>query len=517
MAELLTNQWNLLVAEETGADGTKEAGRWRIRAALWPREAGGRDLRGGRPYRPPSFPGGPRRWRDAAPDEDAWRTLLADVEPGRRAGVLLREAAWTSGLTAPWILGEAATVDLQAARGRYLSLLGLAAVPGAPAPPEGPAAWLLPGDGASQPYPVRLGRPHAEPAHSLLVAFARAAAAGRWAPPTAGGPGPAAEETGPGGREEAAPATDPEVLRLEAALLAGTERAERRAAALEREIEEGADAERLREDANLILARLPQIRRGAGRIALEGFEGEPREIELDPKLSAAENAERLYALAARRERAARRLPDVLGQTRARVEALRAGLGTLAASGPSEALWELAGGRPEEPGRKRDGDGSRLPYRRYVSSGGLEIRVGRGAKQNDELTFHHSHTEDISAPRPAGARRPRHPALGPEGRESAPAGPPGGGRGGRGAQRGAAQRHGRGRLDAAEVRSQPPQGAAGRRRARTSADRVRRAQRGAPGPAEAVRLGPRVRTPRAPPPPAPRRAQRTPPRRGRARR
>ncbi len=394
VAELLTNQWNLLVAEETGADGTKEAGRWRIRAALWPREAGGRDLRGGRPYRPPSFPGGPRRWRDAAPDEDAWRTLLADVEPGRRAGVLLREAAWTSGLTAPWILGEAATVDLQAARGRYLSLLGLAAVPGAPAPPEGPAAWLLPGDGASQPYPVRLGRPHAEPAHSLLVAFARAAAAGRWAPPTAGGPGPAAEETGPGGREEAAPATDPEVLRLEAALLAGTERAERRAAALEREIEEGADAERLREDANLILARLPQIRRGAGRIALEGFEGEPREIELDPKLSAAENAERLYALAARRERAARRLPDVLGQTRARVEALRAGLGTLAASGPSEALWELAGGRPEEPGRKRDGDGSRLPYRRYVSSGGLEIRVGRGAKQNDELTFHHSHTEDI---------------------------------------------------------------------------------------------------------------------------
>ena len=37
---------------------------------------------------------------------------------------------------------------------------------------------------------------------------------------------------------------------------------------------------------------------------------------------------------------------------------------------------------------------RLPYRRYQSSGGLEIRVGRGPRDNDALTFRHTHPEDI---------------------------------------------------------------------------------------------------------------------------
>jgi predicted ribosome quality control (RQC) complex YloA/Tae2 family protein len=35
----------------------------------------------------------------------------------------------------------------------------------------------------------------------------------------------------------------------------------------------------------------------------------------------------------------------------------------------------------------------LPYRTFRSSGGLEIRVGRGAKHNDDLTFRHSAPTD----------------------------------------------------------------------------------------------------------------------------
>lgn len=35
-----------------------------------------------------------------------------------------------------------------------------------------------------------------------------------------------------------------------------------------------------------------------------------------------------------------------------------------------------------------------PYRVYRSSGGLEIRVGRGARHNDDLTFRHSSPNDI---------------------------------------------------------------------------------------------------------------------------
>ena len=36
----------------------------------------------------------------------------------------------------------------------------------------------------------------------------------------------------------------------------------------------------------------------------------------------------------------------------------------------------------------------LPYRRYVTSGGLEVRVGRSSRANDELTFHHSSPNDV---------------------------------------------------------------------------------------------------------------------------
>jgi predicted ribosome quality control (RQC) complex YloA/Tae2 family protein len=35
-----------------------------------------------------------------------------------------------------------------------------------------------------------------------------------------------------------------------------------------------------------------------------------------------------------------------------------------------------------------------PYRRYRTSGGLEVRVGRGSSSNDDLTFHHSSPDDI---------------------------------------------------------------------------------------------------------------------------
>ncbi len=36
----------------------------------------------------------------------------------------------------------------------------------------------------------------------------------------------------------------------------------------------------------------------------------------------------------------------------------------------------------------------LPYRVYRTSGGLEVRVGRGSASNDDLTFRHSRPDDI---------------------------------------------------------------------------------------------------------------------------
>jgi predicted ribosome quality control (RQC) complex YloA/Tae2 family protein len=62
--------------------------------------------------------------------------------------------------------------------------------------------------------------------------------------------------------------------------------------------------------------------------------------------------------------------------------------------PDELAREV---RPPGAARTRQKTGSRpasSPYRRLTSSGGLEIRIGRSARQNDELTFRHSAPDDI---------------------------------------------------------------------------------------------------------------------------
>ena len=45
-------------------------------------------------------------------------------------------------------------------------------------------------------------------------------------------------------------------------------------------------------------------------------------------------------------------------------------------------------------RGRSAPQPRLPYKQFTSRGGLEIRVGKSAKDNDDLTFHHSSPDDV---------------------------------------------------------------------------------------------------------------------------
>src|SRR5690606_21762503 len=57
--------------------------------------------------------------------------------------------------------------------------------------------------------------------------------------------------------------------------------------------------------------------------------------------------------------------------------------------------EAALGPAAPGGGRRGGEARRLPpYRRYRTSGGLEVRVGRNNRANDELTFHHSSPNDV---------------------------------------------------------------------------------------------------------------------------
>ena len=371
---------------------------WRIRTALWPREPGDRVLRQGRVYRPPA---GRRRWQEEEPSAGAWRELLGDVPPGQRRGAALREVAWLSSVNVGWVLGEAAggagsdaeagapdrdggpgttggADALEAARRRYLELRR-----------SEREAWVLEREPGLQPYVHALGREDGGRRVASLLAGMEASLRREegWR-----------ELAGLAADEEAEP-EPPEVAELREALEARESRLRRRVEALERELEEGEEPEALRETANLILARLGEVERGASEAELEGFGGDRRSVELDPTLSPSENADRYYERAKKRERAREKIPreiESARRERERVEEARRALeGREEPPDEEEAdrLWELAGGRPEERGPTPEEE-QRLPYRVLETSGGLEVRVGKGAKSNEELTFHHSHTEDV---------------------------------------------------------------------------------------------------------------------------
>ncbi|MEX1257075.1 MAG: NFACT RNA binding domain-containing protein [Gemmatimonadota bacterium] len=346
--EMVGNRWNALVVD---------AGSRRLRAVLLPRPKGTRRLTVGEVYRPPPQTG--RRGIEPALDAREWEEIASSggvTAEGRRRAILAG-VAWTSSLNVHALLGENGWERWKAM--------------------TDPAAWgsfLLQAEAGPLPYPVPLEGLEAEPAPSLLEAFRLSRAR--------------AEEVAP-------PASLLVPWRLLARAQDRIRRAESRGAALRRELEEPGDPSALRGTGDLILARYNEIPRGEGQVTLRDFDGSAAEVALDPSLPPQENAARFYAEAGRIERAREILPARI--TEAELELARwKGLASRVRAGelPWTDLDEALGPEPKTARRRPVQQAPALPFRRYSSSGGLEIRVGRGARQNDELTFHHSSPDDI---------------------------------------------------------------------------------------------------------------------------
>jgi predicted ribosome quality control (RQC) complex YloA/Tae2 family protein len=150
-----------------------------------------------------------------------------------------------------------------------------------------------------------------------------------------------------------------------------------------------ADALRLRAHADLLLANASEIKKGATEIELTGFDGVPARLTLDPAGSAVDNARDWYNEARKRERAGERLPGLIAQAEKAVGKLEEDLARARAGEPTELPARVAQSAPQQQQR-----GPRLPYRQYRTSGGLEVRVGRSSRENDELTLRHSSPSDI---------------------------------------------------------------------------------------------------------------------------
>ena len=362
LLDLPRNRRNVLLLEPD------DPPRWRIRAALRSRHA--RPGIGGL-WEPPS---GRRAGVEPPLSCAEWEGVLAQASPEGKRGAALRGIAFTSALNVDYILAGSSHRDTGAeAFARYVNVCQAA------------ERRLLQRPWGLQPYVHSLGDEAAAPLDSLLDGMRRAAEEGGVREPPA---------------DATQPATDGEGVA--AALRRRRRRLGRRLAALREQLKAGDAAERLRETGHLLLARLRDVPRGSATVELIDFDGSPRRIALDPALGPAENADRYYRRAARRERALERLPAMIADVRRQLQAVEAGLKRLAEGEEADAaLRELARlpalPSPVEGNRtavESPGPAERLPYHRYRSAGGLEIRVGRSSRDNDALTFHHAASEDI---------------------------------------------------------------------------------------------------------------------------
>lgn len=324
-----------------------------------------------------------RRWAapGSAPELDDWRDLVAGLR--QEAGAPARQrVAWLSGSNEQTVLGGALDAsgereedELRDSLARYLELRTAALR-------EDPEGWLLPEDGAARPYVTSLGLPGATRSGTpldALTGWARAIPRIQTALRAA--------------------AESPQTTALREALEGRRERAAKKIRALRAEVAGSRDPEELRRLGHLLLARKNDVPAGAEEARLEDFEGAPVVVRLDAALDAVGNAEAYYDRAKRLERAAARLPGRIAKAEERLTALTDALERLAENGPDESLWKLAGGKRRilgggDPGRGGSGESERLPYRVYRASSGLEIRAGRSARANDELTFRHSAPDDI---------------------------------------------------------------------------------------------------------------------------
>lgn len=348
LVELLTNQWNALAL---GHDD-------RIVHVLRPRTTAARTLHTGEIYAAPAPTG--RAGVDAPLPLDAWITHIGAATAGTRMRAFTAGVAYASPLNAPFVIGTADAHDdaLPAAHTRYLALL---------AGPRTPC--VLPAPLAGQPYSVLLD-PAARAFSSLVDAFAAAA-------------GPLSLETDDAAR---AAALDHATLQ--------TRRAHDRVRRLRAQLDAApADAAALRRSADLLLAQMHRVPKGATHVVLDDFEGGTLSVELDATRSAADNASHFYAQAKKRDRAARRLPTLIAQAEREAAEWQTLCDRLGSDDVSNADIAAAQPAPAQGSRRARREVS-LPYRVYRTTGGLEVRVGRGAKGNDALTLRHSHGNDI---------------------------------------------------------------------------------------------------------------------------
>ena len=164
-------------------------------------------------------------------------------------------------------------------------------------------------------------------------------------------------------------------------------------------LQQSAQAEVYRQQADLLMAHLHQWQPGMKSIILSDFEtGEAVKIKLNPEKNAVQNAQALYKNHQKLKRAKNAVEPLLQQVSAEInylEQIKTSLNQSANYYSAEDLETLAEIRDElieqnyltsdrRPNQGKTSNDSK-PYR-YTTPSGFELWIGRNNRQNDRLTF-----------------------------------------------------------------------------------------------------------------------------------
>jgi predicted ribosome quality control (RQC) complex YloA/Tae2 family protein len=187
---------------------------------------------------------------------------------------------------------------------------------------------------------------------------------------------------------------------LEDALVAARDDNRRRVERMLEELTNESRAARYEHWGHLLMAQTADVPKGADEVTLPDLFSEADEtvtIPLDPARSAVQNAERYYDKARRTRRSREEAEARALRTEAQAERADQLLGELRnvdfLSDLKRFMKEKADELTPFVGEEKAGK-ERIPFRRYDLGSGYEVWVGRNARQNDDLTFHHAQKYDI---------------------------------------------------------------------------------------------------------------------------
>lgn len=173
---------------------------------------------------------------------------------------------------------------------------------------------------------------------------------------------------------------------------------------LQMRMEKAEDAETLRIKGELILSNLKSIRKGETEVLLQNLydpQLRPIKVELLPELSPIQNAQLYFKRYAKAKRARAKLVNVIAdheKTLLLLDEMIEEAERLSSQAELDRLKEDLVRRgwmkmeEGKGGRKKERESE--PFRRFISSNGFEILVGRNNRENDLLTLRFANKNDI---------------------------------------------------------------------------------------------------------------------------